>query len=430
MRIKARAGAFNGIVSLPGDKSIAHRALLHASLAMGDSRITNLPSSDDVLSTLNALRSLKVPIRKTSRGEVIVMGGGGEFQSPDSEINCGNSGTTMRLLMGVLAGSPFESKLIGDKSLSRRPMERIAKPLRMMGVKVHTSNGFPPIAIEGKIPLKPIAYELPIASAQLKSALIYAALFTDGESLITEPIMSRDHTEIALENLCALNYKREVSESVIKHHVKGRFEMPSFETTVPGDPSSAAYLIALALLTPDSEITFKGILLNPRRIRYLEILKMMGGDIEIAESGKELGERVGDVTVRSSDLKNVEIHNKDVPSIIDEIPILTVIATKSQGEFIIHGAEELRVKESDRIASMVLNLRSVACEVEEYQDGLRIRGESQLHAGSINHKGDHRILMSLIVLSMVHNLDLEFDDLSPLSISFPEFLDFINLLSK
>ena len=430
MRIEHKATSFKGTISLPGDKSISHRSLLHSFMSESDSLVGNLPFSKDVDSTAEALWDLGAPVVGNSQHEYWVMSLGWQERRSKNLVNCHNSATTMRLLMGILAGCESESMLTGDESLLKRPMERVAEPLRMMGAEISTNNGYPPVVIKGRTPLKPIRYKLPIPSAQLKSSLIYAAMLANGDSVIIEPVLSRDHTEIALETLCPGNYRRKTSKGVIRHFIEGEMYFPFFKINIPGDPSSAAFLAALALLTPDSEITFKGILLNPRRIRYLEILKVMGGDIEITESGKELGERVGDVTVRSSELKNIEIQTEDIPLIIDEIPILTVIATKSQGEFIIHGAEELRVKESDRIASMVLNLRLLGCEVEEYQDGLRLKGKSKLSAAPINHKGDHRILMSLIVLSMVHNLDLEFDDLSALPISFPEFLDFINLLSK
>lgn len=425
--INSGKNSFNGIISLPGDKSIAHRALLHASLAMGDSRISNLPRSKDIQSTISALQTLKVPIIKSFEDEITIMGGGGEYAEPDSAIDCGNSGTTMRLMMGLLAASPFETKLIGDESLSKRPMERVAEPLRKMGAQIETSNGKPPVKIIGQSPLQTIEYKLPVASAQLKSALIYASMFANGESIIIEPVISRDHTELALECLCSGNYHREITDEGTRHFIKGGFEISSFDTNIPGDPSSAAYFVALALLMPDSEVTFAGLCLNPRRIRYLEILRMMGGDIEITPKKKELGEEVGDVIVRSSELSNLEIDPRDVPLIIDEIPLLAVIASKANGELVVRGADELRFKESDRISAIAGNLKAAGCDIDEYPDGFRIGGMKKVNSFSMNHYHDHRILMSLIVFALIHNLEIDVDDLSLLDVSFPEFMDYINL---
>ena len=429
MRIPKKIGPLRGTVSLPGDKSIAHRALIHGALAMGDSRISHLPGSLDISSTFKVLQALHVPINLKPNFEAEITGCGGDFSVPLKPLDCGNSGTTMRLMMGVLAGCPFESILTGDESLSRRPMERVAEPLRMMGAKVGTEDGSPPVTIEGKFPLKPITYELPTTSAQVKSALIYAAAFADGESKIIEPIPSRDHTEIFLEIMCPENYQRASSIDYIEHSIRGPMEFPPFSVEIPGDPSSAAYLVALVLLIPDSEITITGLLLNPRRIRYLEIFKAMGGQIEITVRGKSMGEQVGDIFVKSSSLKNVEIAGNDIPLLIDEIPLFAVIATKAEGELIVRDAKELRYKESDRIDVIARNLRSLGCKVEEFDDGLKVLGQSRIKAARVEHFGDHRILMSLIVLSLVHELELDLEDLSPLDVSFPEFPEYIKLLS-
>jgi len=421
--------SLNGSVLLPGDKSISHRALIHASLAMGDSVISNLPSSRDVNATVKALIRLGVPIRQTAPGELSIMGGGGDLAPPANPIDCVNSGTTMRLLMGVLASCQFESELVGDESLSRRPMERVAEPLRMMGIEVITADGHAPVKIIGRADLKPLEYNLPVASSQVKSSLIYAAVYADGESLITEPMLSRDHTEIALEQICSTGYHRKLEGNSCRHIINGPSELDAFETSIPSDPSSAAYIVAIALLKQDSEVTFHNLLLNPRRIKYLEILKRMGGDIEIMPTGKEMGEIVGDVVVRSSELKNVEINKRDIPLIIDELPLLSVIATKAKGGFEIRGAGELRFKESDRLKAIVENLRRMGIEITEYPDGFTFDGQAKPVSAPINHFSDHRILMSLIVLSVIHNLELNFDDLSALGISFGEFMDYLSLLS-
>ena len=464
-----------GSVFLPGDKSIAHRALIHSALSMGDCEISNLPESLDVLTTLNALRKLHVPIYKIADGEYRIKGGGGDLAPPDEPIDCVNSGTTMRLLIGVLASCPFESVLIGDQSLSKRPMERIAEPLRMMGAEVVTTDGHAPVKIIGRSDLKPIEYIIPVPSAQVKSGIIYAARGAVGESVITEPIQTRDHTERALEKLCPSGYVREFIDAdklsavqnepnisyadklsavqneanlsnlhceetilgartacphKIIHRIKGPCDIDGFNTTIPPDVSSAAYLIALALLMPDSEIEFHNLLLNPTRTRYLEILQSMGSDISIEQTGVELNEPVGTVIAKSSELKNIEIQKEDIPLIIDEIPLLGVIASKADGIFAIGGASELRLKESDRIKSLVENLKRMHVDITERADGFTVSGKQSPVAGEINHFDDHRILMSLIVFSVIHGLDIDFADLNPLRVSFPEFLQYIQLLSS
>jgi 3-phosphoshikimate 1-carboxyvinyltransferase len=418
-----------GSVFLPGDKSIAHRALIHSALSMSDCEISNLPESLDVLTTLNALRKLQVPIYKIVDGEYKIKGGGGELAPSDDPIDCNNSGTTMRLLMGVLASCPFESVLIGDQSLSRRPMERIAQPLRMMGAEIVTTDGHAPVRIVGRRDLKQIEYIIPIPSAQVKSGIIYAARSAIGESVITEPIQTRDHTERAFEKICPSGYFREIYTDRIVHRIKGPCDIDGFTTTIPSDLSSSGYLIALALLMPDSEIVFHNLLLNPTRIRYLEILQSMGADISIEQTGMELNEPIGTVIAKSSELKNIEIQKEDIPLIIDEIPLLGMIASKADGVFTIGGASELRFKESDRIKSLVENLKRMNVDVSESEDGFTVSGKQSPVASEINHHNDHRILMSLIVFSVIHGLDIEFPDLNPLEVSFPEFMQYIQLLS-
>lgn len=412
----------------PGDKSIAHRALIHAALAAGDSSISNLPMSKDLLATQEALKNLGVQINQNATGEIIVTGSGGELTPHESPIDCMNSGTTMRLLMGVLASCPFESVLVGDESLSKRPMERIAIPLREMGVEIITTDGCAPVKITGNSKLTPIEYELPLPSAQLKSALIYAALNADGKSVIHEPELCRDHTEIALEQLCPDNFKRENSDRY-RTIIIGPAKLKSFKTTIPSDPSSAAYFVGLALLLPDSKITFHNLLLNPRRIKYLYLLKEMGGDIEITRTGHEMGEVIGDVVVKSSKLKCVEIESADIPLLIDELPMLAMISTKAKGRFEIRGASELRHKESDRLKATVSNLKSLGVDVLEYPDGLAFDCPSQLNPAPVDSYSDHRILMSLVVLSIAHDLELEFDDKENFAVSFPQFMDYLSQLS-
>ncbi|MFH1515548.1 MAG: 3-phosphoshikimate 1-carboxyvinyltransferase [bacterium] len=429
MVVNLKIKSLKGSVVLPGDKSIAHRALIHASLAMGDSSISNLPVSRDIRATQSALKKLGVPMRQSAVGDLVIMGSGGELAPPDTPIDCMNSGTTMRLLMGVLASCPFESNLVGDESLSKRPMERIAKPLRTMGVEISTTDGRAPVKITGNLKLNPINYELPVASAQLKSALIYAALFANGQSVIIEPQLSRDHTEIALERICPGNFKREYSDART-NIINGPVELDSFETTIPSDPSSAAYLVALALLLPDSEITFHNLLLNPCRIKYLDLLHQMGGDIEITQTGNEMGEKVGDVIVRSSELHCVDISSDDIPLLIDEIPLLAMISTKAKGRFEIKGAEELRYKESDRLKATIENFRLLGVDLWEFPDGLSFDCPARLESVAVNTYSDHRILMSLMVVSIIHNLDLEFESFTNLDVSFPEFPDYLALLSR
>lgn len=421
--------SLNGTTILPGDKSISHRAMIYASLALGESVIANWSSSLDVIATRDALKQLGVSIITSASGNLKIDGRGGEFTPPDKPIWCANSGTTMRLLMGVLASCDFESELTGDESLSKRPMERVAVPLRNMGAEIYTTDGHAPIRIIGTKNLKPIEYELPIASAQLKSALLLAAAFAKGKSTIIEPVLSRDHTEIAFEQICMSDYKREMDSGVCTHIINGPLNLKPFELSIPSDPSSAGYIIAIALLKPDSKVEFHNMLLNPRRIKYLEILKQMGGDIEIEQTGTKMGEPVGTVIARSSELKNVKIFERDVPLLIDELPLLAQIATMAKGRFEVRGAGELRFKESDRLKAIVENFQRLSIAITEYPDGFGFDGPVTPVKAPVDHYNDHRILMSLMVFSSIHGLDLQFEDMSALAVSFGEFFKYLQDLS-
>lgn len=424
-----RIKCIRGDISLPGDKSIAHRALIHASISNGDCLLSNVSSSQDVETTIRALMKLGISIRKTSESEYRIMGSGGDLAPPSEPLDCADSGTTMRLLMGILASCQFEAELTGDESLLKRPMERLAEPLRKMGVKVETSNGYPPVKMIGSKFLSPLEYVLPVGSAQVKSALIYASMSAKGQSILTDPWMSRDHTEIALETLCGSCYERKTDRNIYKHVIKGPCEFPGFDMNIPGDISSAAYLCALACCLPGSDLTIHAVLLNPRRIKFLEIIREMGGDITIGPDSTELGEITGSVRVKHSTLSNVRIDPSVIPMIIDEIPVLAMVATAAQGEFSIRGAGELRYKESDRLDAVCRNLVNLGASVQKYDDGFSFSGPLKLKKSNVDSLHDHRILMSLIVLSLIHNLDLEFDSPDAINVSFPEFPDYLSLLS-
>lgn len=416
-----KAKSLKGELTPPPDKSITHRAIMFASLAEGKSIIRNPLMAEDPVSTMKAMQALGVEI-KTVQAVQIHGRGLHDLREPFDIINCGNSGTTARLISGILAGNPFFSVLTGDDSLRQRPMARVIDPLRQMGAQISAreNNKYLPMAIKGG-GLKAIRYEMPVASAQVKSCLILAGLYADGITEIVEHQKSRDHTERMLRSMGA-----EIEVKGLTIRVKGLKPSASglkpIDITVPGDFSSAAFFIVASLIVPDSEVLIKNVLLNPTRTGLLEVIKEMGAETRIENFGEISGEPVGDVYVRSaSGLKAVKVGKELMPSMIDEFPILCVLATQAEGVTEIRGAEELRVKESDRIKAMATELRKMGVEIEEFPDGLAIKGICELRGAIVESYHDHRIAMSLAIAGLVAEGETVINNPQCVDISFPGF---------
>jgi 3-phosphoshikimate 1-carboxyvinyltransferase len=425
-----KAGGLRGELSLPPDKSISHRAIMLASIAKGSSMVRNFLRADDPLSTLNAFRMLGIEILEKDRNEVIINGKGlYGLQEPCDVVDCCNSGTTVRLIAGILAGSPFFSTLTGDASLRQRPMARVIAPLQAMGANItgRAVDTRLPIAIKGGS-LKALHYEMPVASAQVKSCVILAGLYANGVTSITEPYKSRDHTEKMLASMGA-QIESGCSGSPIK--IKGGTELNALDITVPSDFSSAAFFLAAALIVPGSELLIKNVGVNATRTGLIDAVREMGAYVKLLNSREISGEQVADLYCKTAGLlKAVKITREGIPGIIDEFPILCVLATQAEGITEIRGAEELRVKESDRITAMASELRKLGAEVEEYSDGIAIKGKKILTGGRVNSHGDHRIAMSMAVAALVAEGTTVIDGASCVDISFPNFFRQLNEIIK
>ena len=407
-----------GTAVLPGDKSISHRYAMLAAIAEGTSRLENFSTGADCASTLTCLRSLGVGCERDDR-YVTIHGRGAKLQAPASPLDCGNSGSTMRMLSGILAGQPFASELIGDESLSRRPMARIIKPLELMGARITAAGDRPPLRITGG-PLKAIDYKLPVASAQVKTSLLFAGLFADGETRIEEPIQTRDHGEIALRAFGA-----EVGRDGTRSSIKGGQKLHAIEAHIPGDLSSAAFFLCAAALFPGSQLTLKGLLMNPTRARLLDILILMGVHLSVSELEEHHGELMGTVQVQGGMLTGGTIAGADVAALIDEIPVLAAIAPYTRSGIEIRDARELRVKESDRIAAVAANLRAMGAQVEEHEDGLKIAGGQSLHGAELDSFGDHRIAMAFAIAALRAQGETTIRNSDAAVISFPGFYDLL-----
>jgi 3-phosphoshikimate 1-carboxyvinyltransferase len=421
-----RAKSFKGEFTPTPDKSISHRAIIFSSLSQGKSVIRNFLRADDPVSTLNACRTLGVAM--DDKGDEIIVNGRGVhgLKEPFNVIDCGNSGTTIRLLSGVLSGNPFFSILTGDESLTKRPMARVINPLSRMGAEImaRAENRYPPVAIKGK-KLQPIEYIMPVASAQVKSAILLAGLYADGETSIIEPAKSRDHTERILPAFGA-----EIIIEGLRVRIKGGTELKGTDVYVPGDFSSAAFIVIGALLIKDADISITGVGLNPTRTGLLEVLKEMGAEVEISNMRNLSGEPVADIHCRGgAELKAVSVTREKIPALIDEFPILCVAATQAEGTTTIRGAGELRVKESDRIKSVVTELRKMGVELEEFEDGVSIKGKSELRGAVIESYGDHRIAMAMSIAGLIADGTTTICGVSSVNISFPGFFQILRRLT-
>jgi 3-phosphoshikimate 1-carboxyvinyltransferase len=405
--------AINGNIKFPGDKSISHRALMFAALANGQSRISNLSTGADVQSTRQCLEACGIQIENDG-DDVIVTGG--QFSDPTKPLNCGNSGTTTRLLMGLLAGQGINATLIGDESLSSRPMNRILDPLSQMGLQSESNDGKLPVIIH-KSELNGIHYESPVASAQVKSAILLAGLGPNNQTTVTEPIPSRDHTEKMLTGIGANLVSNGLSTVISNSNAS----LGHFQLTVPGDPSTAAFFAAAAAIVPGSDITMNGILRNPTRIGFYTALQKMGAGMDCLETWEEAGETIGKLNVIHKPLNGISIIKDDVPSLIDELAIIAILATQAQGKTEVSDAEELRVKECDRIHTICKNLISMGADIEELDDGFIINGPTPLKGATIETFHDHRIAMAFTVAGLIADGDVILDHPECASISYPEF---------
>ena len=426
-----KAGSLKGEITPPPDKSISHRAVMLASIAEGKSIVRNFLRAEDPVSTMNAFRSMGIEIEDKAGTELIIYGKGLHgLKEPFDVINCGNSGTTVRLISGILSGNPFFSVLTGDDSLKQRPMARVINPLKEMGADISARNGdkYLPMAIKGRR-LKAIDYKMPVASAQVKSCLILAGLYADGNTTITELQKSRDHTERMLKSMGA---DIEIDGLVIrvKGH-SGKRELSPIDVTVPADFSSAAFFMAAALIIPNSEISIKNVGINPTRTGLLDVLKKMGAVIEIENIRDVSGEPVADIHCKTAgNLKAVKISGDIMPSLIDEFPILCVLATQAEGVTEIRGAEELRVKESDRIKAMASELKKMGVELEEYPDGISIKGKASMKGDIVESYHDHRIAMSLAIAALAAQGTTIINNSSCVDISFPGFFEELKKLTR
>lgn len=425
MKLKISSRGLQGVLKAPGDKSISHRSIMFGSIAKGKTEIHNFLRAEDCLSTLHTFESLGVKIE--DNGEIISIYGVGfkGLKKTLFPINMGNSGTTIRLLCGILAGSDFETTLFGDTSLSKRPMNRIMLPLRKMGVEVIGVNGteFPPLIICGTKNLQPIHYQMEVASAQVKSALLFAALQAKGESVIFEKEKTRDHTEEMIRQFGGeiVVYGKEI-------RLNGPQKLYGQKIIVPGDISSAAFFLVAGLIVPNSQITLTNVGLNETRTGILDIIVKMGGKINVVPS-KDINQKTGKIKVETSKLKGIEIGGEIIPRLIDELPIIALLATQAQGVTVIRNAEELKVKETNRIDATALELTKLGAKITPTDDGLIIYGKTELRGGKVTSHGDHRIGMMLqIAALLVKEGTVELEHAKAVNISFPTFFEEIEKL--
>lgn len=424
----------HGAVNVPGDKSISHRSLILAGMAIGQTQIKGLLRGEDVLSTLRAMQQLGVPIIDDTDNDVTTINGVGTcgFISPDKPLDLGNAGTGVRLIMGAVAGQPITATFKGDESLSARPMKRVTDPLQQMGAQINylpenEERGLLPVKISGANPALPLSYSPRVASAQIKSAVMLAGLNARGDTTITEPHVSRDHTESMLRH-----FGVEVDQRILvdgRHQVTltGEANLTARDVLVPRDPSSAAFVIVAALITPASDVILPAIGLNPQRTGLVTTLVEMGADLTITNERLEGGEPVGDLRVRSSKLKGIEVPAERAASMIDEYPVLCVAAACAQGRTFMPGISELRVKETDRIAIMAEGLKACGVFVDEQSDSLTVNGQEQIAGGAtIASQHDHRIAMSFLVLGMISQKPISVVDTKTIATSFPGFATLMN----
>ena len=426
MKLQTNAMGLSGKLKVPGDKSISHRSIMFGSLAKGVTKIHDILRGEDVLSTMAVFRELGVTIEDKG-DEVVVHGVGFDgLGAPQERLDMGNSGTSIRLISGVLAGQPFSAEMFGDDSLSKRPMDRVTLPLRQMGVAIsgQTDRDLPPLKITGSDQLKPISYTLPVASAQVKSPLIFAALQADGESVIIEKEKTRNHTEDMIQQ-----FGGEISVNGKEIRVKGGQTFTATDVTVPGDISSAAFFLVAGLIVPNSEITLKNVGINETRTGIIEVIQAMGGDLTITDVDDVA--KSATLTVKTSELQPTEISGDIIPRLIDELPVIALLATQAKGTTVIRDAEELKVKETDRIQVVADMLNDMGADIIPTEDGMIIKGKSQLNGATINTQGDHRIGMTAAVAALlVTDGDVLLERSEAIQTSYPSFFDDLSHLLR
>jgi 3-phosphoshikimate 1-carboxyvinyltransferase len=421
--MKSSLGArLRGRFEPPGDKSVGHRLALLSALATGRSRLEGYPPGQDCASTLSILRALGIEVARDSDRVEIEGRGLQGLERPDTDLDCGNSGSTARMACGILAGQRFSSRLSGDESLSRRPFDRVVAPLTRMGASIETRDGLLPVRIAGGRKLHGIDYELPVASAQVKTAVLFAGLYADGITRVREPLPTRNHTELALEAFGATPVVRPGS---IEVRGGGRLSPGRFR--IPGDFSSAAFFIGGASFLPGSELVVENVGLNPTRAAFVDALKAMGAEIEV-EPGRGPGELQGRVVVRGRELHGISIPSEGIPGLIDELPILAMVAAFASGTTRVEGASELRVKESDRLSAVVEGLRALGADVTEHEDGFEIRGGRPLRGARLRSFGDHRMVMAFSVAALGVEGECAIDQLDAVKISYPGFFETLDRL--
>ena len=417
MKLRTNAKGLRGSLRVPGDKSISHRSIIFGSLAKGVTKVHDILRGEDVLSTMQVFREMGVQIE--DKGDLVEIHGCGfdGLQEPQHPLDMGNSGTSMRLITGVLAGQNFSAQMVGDDSLSKRPMDRISLPLRQMGVEIagQTERDLPPLTIHGNPNLKPIQYQLPIASAQVKSALIFAALQAQGESMIIEKDLTRNHTEDML-----LQFGGQLKVDGKEIRVAGKQELQAQEVVVPGDISSAAFWLVAGLIVPNSKITLTNVGINETRTGILDVIQAMGGKLSVSELDEVA--KSATITVESSDLHGTEISGELIPRLIDELPIIALLATQAEGQTLIRDAEELKVKETDRIQVVADALNSMGADIQPTADGMIIQGKTPLNGASVHTYGDHRIgMMTSIAALLVKDGSVELERAEAINTSYPDF---------
>lgn len=422
IKVSKLNNGLKGSIIIPADKSISHRAVMFSSLAKGKSIIRNFLYASDCRSTVSVFKNLGVEIEFIDNN-ILSVASSGSLNKPITPLDCGNSGTTMRLVSGILARQNFDSELIGDASLSKRPMKRIIRPLMEMGADISSETGTAPLFIKGKS-LKPIEYHSPIASAQVKSSILLAGLGTEGVTTVVEPYLSRNHTEIMLKYMGA---DIEFHDNIVK--IK-KSELRACDIDVAGDISSAAFFIVAGLIVPNSDIIIKNVGLNPTRTGIIDVVKRMQGDIEILDERIVSGEVVGDLRVRYSSLKSCSISGADIPRLIDELPVIALLATQADGETRITDAGDLRNKEADRISAVVKEFRKIGIEIDELEDGFVICGKQNIQGGNdVEVYHDHRLAMTLYIAGLIAQQEMCVKEFQWVDISLPEFLPLMDSLS-
>lgn len=424
MKLQTAAKSLSGTIRVPGDKSISHRSIMFGSLAKGVTTIHDILRGEDVLSTMQVFRDLGVTIEDD--GSVVKVHGLGfdGLKAPQNRLDMGNSGTSIRLISGVLAGQDFEVEMFGDDSLSKRPMDRVTIPLRQMGVEIsgQTERDLPPLKMKGSRALKPITYQLPVASAQVKSALIFAALQADGESLIIEKEKTRNHTEDMI-----VQFGGQISVKGKEIRISGGQKFTAQEVTVPGDISSAAFWLVAGLIVPNSKVILENVGINETRTGIIDVIKAMGGKIEL--SNRDEIAKSATLTVETSNLVGTEIAGDIIPRLIDELPIITLLATQAKGETVIRDAEELKVKETDRIQVVADALNAMGADITPTADGMIIKGKTPFHGATINTFGDHRIgMMAAIAALLVQEGEVVLKRAEAINTSYPDFFNHMEAL--